>query len=61
MAVIATLIVMIWGWRKFRHGGVIIEGTGVEKKSVLKSSLGLLLTGRKDQVMQDMLDGKLPT
>jgi hypothetical protein len=61
VAAIATLLVMIWGWRKFRHGGVVVEGTGVEKKSVLKSSLGLLLTGRKDRVIQDIFDGKLPS
>lgn len=36
---IATVIAMIWGWRKFRHGGVVVEGTGVASSSLMKTSL----------------------
>jgi len=61
VAAITTFLAMLWGWRRFRHGGVVVEGTGVLKKSVFRSSLGLLLRGRRRQVMQDMLKGNLPT
>lgn len=58
---ITTFLAMLWGWRKFRHGGVVVEGTGVRRKSVLRSSLGLLFTRRRGQVLRDMMDGKFPT
>ena len=57
---IAVLLAMIWGWRKFRHGGVVVEGSGVEQGSVLRSSLRLLMSGKKKQVIQELLDGNLP-
>jgi hypothetical protein len=61
VAAITTFLAMVWGWRKFRHGGVVVEGTGVRRKSVLRTTLGLLFTGRRGRVIQDMMDGEFPT
>ena len=35
-----AMIGLRWGWRRFRHGGVVIEGNGVEPSPSLASKIG---------------------
>jgi hypothetical protein len=54
-----TLMALLWGWRKFRHGGVVIEGTGVAGRSDLLASLRKLSRQRKrHELMHDLLTSK---
>lgn len=41
LAVLGAMVggAMLWGWRRFRHGGVVIEGTGVEAEDSLDKLL----------------------
>lgn len=37
---VATIVALTWVWRKFRHGGVVVEGSGVVEPAGLLSRVG---------------------
>ncbi|MEE8137794.1 MAG: hypothetical protein V3T81_02820 [Thermoanaerobaculia bacterium] len=43
---LAMLAVLWWGWRKFRYGGVVVEGTGVETRPGLTEPIRSLRKAR---------------
>ncbi|MEJ2086307.1 MAG: hypothetical protein P8Y44_11615, partial [Acidobacteriota bacterium] len=55
---IATMITMIWGWRKFRHGGVVIEGTGVVGGSLLRTGLQHVFEASGNSMLGGLLSGR---
>jgi hypothetical protein len=65
----AVLGVLWWGWKKFRHGGVVVEGTGVgheERGPDLLSSLqlddnfGQSVGDVASNLMGDIMSGRPP-
>jgi LSD1 subclass zinc finger protein len=40
-------VVVAWAWRAFRHGGVVEEGSGLERRPLLPGSVRSLFGGRK--------------
>jgi LSD1 subclass zinc finger protein len=40
-------IVVAWAWRSFRHGGVVEEGSGLERRPLIPKSVRGLFTGRR--------------
>ena len=58
---IPLLVVLVWGWRKFRYGGVVIEGTGAHGQVDLERSVKNLVTrGGRRRAMRQLMAGKLP-
>ena len=57
----AVILALTWGWRRFRHGGVVIEGTGVDPELDLGEAWGTL-TDREsqEQILRDLMQGRLP-
>jgi hypothetical protein len=56
-----SLAILLWGWRRFRYGGVVEEGSGIRGESGLGETLrdaGRLRTPQ--QVLTAMASGKLP-
>lgn len=53
---------MWWGWRKFRHGGVVIEGSGVEGEVEAQPEwlAGLPLRDDLGGMVQDLMQGRPP-
>ena len=50
-----------WGWRKFRHGGVVIEGTGVGQEDSGPELLsGLPLSDDLGEIVGDLMQGRPP-
>jgi len=50
-----------WGWKKFRHGGVVIEGTGVGHEDSGPELLpGFEMKDDLGGVMGDLLQGRAP-
>ncbi|HEX2163407.1 MAG TPA: hypothetical protein VHM02_05615, partial [Thermoanaerobaculia bacterium] len=41
-AAVAAAFLLAWAWRRFRHGGVVEEGSGVEGRPLLPSLGGLM-------------------
>lgn len=63
MAVVATAVfaILLWGWKRFRHGGVVVEGTGVGRDSELPPMLaGLNLSDGVEEMVGDLLRGRTP-
>ena len=64
LAVLGTLVVggLLWGWKNFRHGGVVIEGTGVDTSE--PSTDWTNLTGQTTEPLEtllgDLLQGRPP-
>ena len=57
----AVVLALTWGWRRFRHGGVVIEGTGVDPELDLGEAWSTL-TDRdaQEQILRDLMQGRLP-
>lgn len=55
---VATMVAMIWGWRKFRHGGVVVEGTGVASDSLLRTGLQEVLGARGLSILEGPFAGR---
>ena len=57
----ATILALVWGWRRFRHGGVVVEGTGVDPELDLGDAWSTL-TNREtqEQILRDLMQGRLP-
>ena len=52
---------MWWGWRKFRHGGVVIEGTGVGHEEAVPQLLSQLpIDDHLGEVVGDLMSGRPP-
>jgi hypothetical protein len=50
-----------WGWRKFRYGGVVIEGSGVGKAIDMPAAARALASGRgRRRAMRQLMSGKMP-
>lgn len=57
----ATVLALAWGWRRFRHGGVVVEGTGVDPELNLGEAWSTLTDGdTQEQVLRDLMRGRLP-
>jgi len=37
---VPMILAISWGWRRFRHGGVVVEGSGVDEEDSLFKSIG---------------------
>lgn len=53
---VASIALLAWGWKRFRHGGVVIEGTGVEAGPSLASSIRVLSESPED-VLRKLASG----
>lgn len=52
---------VVWGWRRFRYGGVVEEGTGLEGEENLVATLGELAKGSEAaNVLGGLLGSDLP-
>ena len=57
----ATILALAWGWRRFRHGGVVVEGTGVEPEVDLAEAWSTLTDGdTQEQMLRDLMRGRFP-
>ena len=57
----ATILALVWGWRRFRHGGVVVEGTGVDPELDLAEAWSTLTDGgSQEQILRDLMQGRLP-
>ncbi len=58
---IGMLALLGWGWKKFRYGGVVIEGTGTRPEPGLGDSLRELTSARgRRAALRDLVEGRLP-
>jgi len=63
LAVLGTAVfgVLFWGWKKFRHGGVVIEGTGVGKDGPVPQWLSQARLGDEmEEMVGDLMQGRRP-
>jgi hypothetical protein len=57
----AILLALVWGWRRFRHGGVVIEGSGVDSELDLKETWTSLKDPEsQERILRDLMQGRLP-
>ena len=50
-----------WGWRKFRYGGVVIEGSGAHKEVDVDQAWRTLTSHRgRRRAMRQLMSGKMP-
>ncbi len=55
------LAALWWGWRKFRYGGVVIEGTGAHKEVNLGQAVRVLASrSRRREAVRELMAGKVP-
>ncbi len=55
------LVLLAWGWKKFRYGGVVVEGTGTAEEPGLADSVRDLASARgRHAAMRDLVAGRLP-
>lgn len=54
-----VLAIFAWGWKRFRHGGVVIEGTGVEGRSGFAKAFGRARKAPR-RALEDLAVGKFP-
>ena len=58
---IPVLLALWWGWRKFRYGGVVIEGSGAHREIDVGAAFETLFTRRgRRQAVRQMIAGKMP-
>ncbi len=58
---IPLIAALWWGWRKFRYGGVVIEGTGAKKEADMGSAVKALTDGRRrKEMVRELMAGKAP-
>lgn len=56
-----ALGILYWGWRKFRYGGVVEEGSGIEREAGLEEALREAGRVRSpDQLLDALSSGQLP-
>ncbi len=57
----AMILALAWGWRRFRHGGVVIEGTGVDPELDLGEAWSSLADpDAQERILRDLLQGRIP-
>ncbi len=55
------LLLLAWGWKKFRYGGVVIEGTGTAEEPGLGVSIrDLASADGRQEVVRELVAGRLP-
>jgi hypothetical protein len=58
---IPLLLALWWSWRKFRYGGVVIEGSGARKDVEVSKAVKILSSrSGRQQVMRQLMSGKAP-
>jgi len=58
---VPLLLALWWGWRKFRYGGVVIEGSGAKKEVGVGEAVKALTSHRgRQQAMRQLMSGKMP-
>lgn len=58
---VPLLFALWWGWRKFRYGGVVIEGSGAHKEVEVGEAVKTLTSRRgRRQAMRQLMSGKMP-
>jgi len=56
-----VLGVLWWGWKRFRHGGVVVEGTGIGHEDPGPQLLpGIQLNDELGEIMGDLMQGRPP-
>jgi hypothetical protein len=56
---VPMLAVLFWGWRKFRYGGVVIEGTGARKRPGLGRIASSVVHRReREKLLEEMVGGE---
>ena len=63
MAAIAAGVfaALMWGWKHFRHGGVVVEGSGVESDASTPDWLSQVqLSEEAENLVGDFMRGRLP-
>ena len=57
----ATVLALAWGWKRFRHGGVVVEGSGVDPELDLGEAWSTLTDqNTQEQMLRDLMQGRLP-
>ena len=55
------LAALWWGWRRFRYGGVVIEGSGAHEKVDVSQAVSMLASRRsRRRAVRDLMAGKVP-
>lgn len=54
------LAALLWGWKKFRYGGVVVEGTGAKQRPGLGRIVGSAVRRRDQQELLEELAGGEP-
>ena len=53
--------IVFWGWRRFRYGGVVEEGSGIEAEAGLEEALrGAENLRSPGQLLEELQSGRLP-
>ena len=56
---VPMLAVLYWGWRKFRYGGVVVEGTGAKKRPGLGRIASSVVHRReREKLLEEMAGGE---
>ena len=56
---IPILAILLWGWRKFRYGGVVVEGTGAKKRPGLgRIARAVVRRRERDKLLEEMVGGE---
>jgi len=56
----AALAMLAWGWRRFRHGGVVIEGSGAGEERGPRLERLRRAVRRPERILTDLALGRLP-
>ncbi len=58
---VPVLAALWWGWRKFRYGGVVIEGSGARKEADAGLAVKALTDRkRRKEMVRELMAGKTP-
>jgi hypothetical protein len=58
---VPLLAALWWGWRRFRYGGVVIEGSGAREKVDVSQAVSMLASRRRRRrAVRDLMAGKVP-
>lgn len=58
---VAVFAALMWGWKRFRHGGVVIEGTGVGEDAPSPEWLSQVqLNDEVESLVGDLMRGQMP-
>ncbi len=55
-----TVALLAWGWRRFRHGGVVEEGSGIGEDPAFRPSWRQALRRSPDELLGELASGRLP-